>query len=134
MNISKEKGVIFIIYAEDQDKSKAFYQKVLESRPTLDVPGMTEFKLNEYAVLGIMPEEGIYRVLEGKIPHPNEASKKPRCEIYIYVDDPDKYLDRLVEAGGTYISEGKIRSWGDCVSYGSDLDGHILAFAKIVNC
>lgn len=133
MTNSKNKGMIFIIYVADQENSKFFYQRLLGISPVLDVPGMTEFTLSDHAILGIMPEDDIYRVLEGKISHPSEADKKPRCEIYIFVDDPDKYLDRLVEAGGTYISEGQIRSWGDYVSYGSDLDGHILAFAKAVN-
>ena len=88
-----------------------------------------EFVLSSSLTLGIMPEDGIVRVLEGKIPHPKDANGIPRCEIYVYVDDPDKYYDKLKEFGGVGISRGALRSWGDYASYGFDPDGHILAFA-----
>jgi len=35
-----------------------------------------------------------------------------------------------VELGGKEVSKGEIRNWGDYVSYGLDLDGHVIAFAK----
>jgi hypothetical protein len=38
--------VHFIFYVRDQRNSTAFYSKVLDLEPTLNVPGMTEFNLN----------------------------------------------------------------------------------------
>ncbi len=130
MSISKESPVMFIIYVANQQRSKSFYQKLLGVDPKLDVPGMTEFELGGNATLGLMPEDGIVRVLEGKIPHPKNANGVPRSEIYLFVDSPDAYYDKLVEAGGEGISKTALRSWGDYVSYGFDPDGHIVAFAK----
>lgn len=132
MIVSKDKSMMCIIYVADQEKSRSFYEKVFGIGPVLHVPGMTEFQLNDQVLLGIMPEENIYRLLEEKIPHPKEASKIPRCELYLFVEDPDQCLEKLIEAGGIPISEGSIRSWGHYVSYGLDPDGHILAFAKTV--
>ncbi|NLZ84281.1 MAG: VOC family protein [Acholeplasmataceae bacterium] len=129
MSISKE-SMMFIIYTHDQDKCKNFYEKLLESKPILDVPGMTEFALAPNVSLGIMPEKCINRLLKNKIPDPSKANGIPRCEIYFYVNDPEKYLERLIEAGGKEICPGKSRDWGDYVSYGMDLDGNIFAFAK----
>lgn len=121
---------MFIIYVKDQEKTKVFYEKVLRIKPTLHVPGMTEFKLWDSVSLGIMPEEGIMRILENKIPNPKNANGVPRSEIYLFVDEPDEYYSKIVAAGGTGISKATIRNWGDYVAYGADIDGHILAFAK----
>lgn len=132
MTISKENNIMFIIYVKNQERAKCFYRELLGVEPLLDVQGMTEFDLAGNATLGIMPEEGIVKVLEGKIPHPQNANGIPRSEIYMFVDSPDEYYDKLVKAGGTGISKTAIRSWGDYVSYGFDPDGHILAFAKKV--
>jgi uncharacterized glyoxalase superfamily protein PhnB len=122
--------VIFIVYVKNQSKSRDFYKAVLQSEPILDVPGMTEFLLSDSSLLGIMPEQGIASILGKSVPHPETGNGIPRCELYLFVDDPLEYYKRLVEAGGKRISEPELRSWGDIVSYGSDPDGHIVAFAK----
>ncbi|MBN2693689.1 VOC family protein [bacterium] len=122
--------IVFIVYVKNQEKSKEFYNEVLQTEPFLDVVGITEYRLDNEVSLGIMPEDAIYRLLEGKISHPSEINGKPKCEIYIYVKDPDSCYQRLINSGGVALSEGKIRDWGDYVCYGYDLDGNILAFAK----
>lgn len=129
MSILKD-NMMFIIYVNNQEKSKMFYERLLGYKPVLDVQGMTEFQLSDSVILGIMPEEGIMRILENKIPNPAHANGVPRSELYLFVDDPDEYYLRLVEAGGTGISISELRNWGDYVAYGSDIDGNILAFAK----
>lgn len=91
---------------------------------------MTEFAISDTAKLGLMPEEGISRILEGRIPHPQSANGAPRSELYLYVDHPVDYFNRLVAAGGSQISPGALRSWGDYTAYGADPDGHLVAFAK----
>ena len=58
----------FILYVSDQGKSKKFYQKTLQLKPVLDVPGMTEFKLSTNTKLGLMPETGIAKIIDGKAP------------------------------------------------------------------
>ncbi|MEI6696710.1 MAG: hypothetical protein WCO13_11635 [Bacteroidota bacterium] len=122
--------VIFILYATDQQKSRDFYQKILLQLPIIDVPGMTEFAINEHTKLGIMPEAGIAKILNNETPHPSIGNGIPRSEVYLYVDLPNQYYLRAVEYGAKPISPLQIRDWGDEVAYCADLDGHILAFAK----
>jgi catechol 2,3-dioxygenase-like lactoylglutathione lyase family enzyme len=122
--------MMIIIYVSDQQKSKDFYQAVLESEPVLDVPGMTEFELAGGLLLGIMPENGIARILGDAVPHPGTGNGIPRCELYLPVDDPDTSYKKLIQKGGKGISAAEKRSWGHVVAYGTDPDGHILAFAK----
>jgi uncharacterized glyoxalase superfamily protein PhnB len=122
--------VIFIIYVADQHKSKTFYQHIFQQLPTLDVPGMTEFTINEFTKLGIMPEAGIAKILEKNTPQPSTGNGIPRSEIYLYVIDPLQYYKRAIESGAKAISPLQKRNWGDEVAYCADIDGHILAFAK----
>ena len=123
--------VIFIIYVADQRRSKDFYENVLQQKPVLDVPGMTEFQINEHTKLGIMPEKGIANILGKETPHPSTGNGIPRSEIYLYIDHPSQYYLRAIESGAKAISPLQIRNWGDEVAYCADLDGYILAFAKI---
>jgi catechol 2,3-dioxygenase-like lactoylglutathione lyase family enzyme len=120
----------FILYVKDQQKSTEFYQNLLLKLPVLNVPGMTEFQLSLEVKLGIMPEKGIQKILKNIVPNPEDGNGIPRCEIYIYVDSPTNYLNRALSHGAIKIDIEQNREWGDSVAYCSDLDGHILAFAR----
>jgi len=119
----------FVLYVSDQQKSTDFYSAVLNAKPTLNVPGMTEFQLTVDTKLGLMPEKGIVNILKGFVPDPASGSGIPRCELYLIVDDPAACLSRAITAGATKIDDEKSRDWGDNVAYCADVDGHILAFA-----
>ncbi len=119
-----------ILYVADQSKSCQFYEAVLQQKPLLNVPGMTEFKLTENFLLGLMPETGIANIICPSTPHPEQGNGIPRCELYLVVEDPDKYLNRAVANGAKLISPTEERDWGDWVGYCADPDGHIIAFAK----
>ena len=122
--------VQFILYVANQEKSKIFYEKLLRINPSLDVPGMVEFKLTDFVKLGLMSESGIAKIINDKMPNPNRGSGIPRCELYLKVNDANDYLLRGTELGGIAIDELKSRDWGDVVGYISDLDGHVIAFAE----
>jgi catechol 2,3-dioxygenase-like lactoylglutathione lyase family enzyme len=115
----------FILYVRDQSASGAFYRAVLGREPRLDVPGMTEFEL-EGAVLGIMPEAGIRRLLGGGLP---ETTAGLRAELYLMVDDPAAFHRRALEAGAHELSPLEERDWGHVAAYSLDTDGHVVAFA-----
>jgi predicted enzyme related to lactoylglutathione lyase len=120
----------FILYVRDQARSTAFYSAVLESEPSLDVPGMTEFALPGGAVLGLMPEAGNERLLGPALPSPTSARGVPRAEVYLVVDDVDAYHGRALANGARELSAPLDRDWGQCVAYSADPDGHVLAFAR----
>ncbi|MEZ4740865.1 MAG: glyoxalase [Bdellovibrionota bacterium] len=124
---------LFIFYVKNQEKSKNFYENVLQKKPCLDVPGMTEFLLNGGYYLGLMPEAGIRRLLGEKFPDPSLGTGIPRSELYLRVQNPQDYHERSIKNGGVHISFLEKRDWGDLVAYSLDLDGHVLAFAKSSN-
>jgi catechol 2,3-dioxygenase-like lactoylglutathione lyase family enzyme len=116
----------FILYVRDQKASVAFYRTVLAREPRLDVPGMTEFDLDG-AVLGVMPEAGIRRLLGPGLP---QASAGLRSELYVLVDDPAAFHRRALEAGARELSPLAERDWGHLAAYSLDSDGHVVAFAR----
>lgn len=118
-----------ILYVRDQRASADFYRRVLAVEPTLDVPGMTEFRLGDGVVLGLMPEQGIKRLLAGAV-DPAAAGGVPRAEVYLLVDDPAAYHARALAAGGKELSPLEPRDWGEAAAYSQDPDGHVLAFAR----
>lgn len=120
----------FILYVADQARAARFYQEVLQMQPTLNVPGMTEFSLAPGIKLGLMPENGIAKILSNKTPHPNTANGVPRCELYLKYGNVKPFFERALAAGAKKISEPAPRDWGDKVAYVADPDGHILAFAQ----
>jgi lactoylglutathione lyase len=122
--------VEFILYVKDQKAARDFYSNVLQLQPVLNVPGMTEFLLAPGCKLGLMPATGIAKIICPALPHPSEGAGIPRCELYLYTDNPAGMLERALAAGGTAISPLQPRDWGDEVGYCGDLDGHVLAVAR----
>lgn len=120
-----------ILYVQSQAASSAFYRSVLDRAPRLDVPGMTEFEVGG-AVLGLMPEAGIRRLLGERLPDPAAGRGVPRAEVYLVVDDAAAYHARALELGARELSPFGRRDWGHDVAYSLDPDGHVLAFAQVV--
>jgi catechol 2,3-dioxygenase-like lactoylglutathione lyase family enzyme len=120
---------MIILFVSDQTRSKQFYHAILSVDAILDVPGMTEFPLSHETSLGLMPGDNIVTILNEGIPNPQKATGIPRCELYLFVQNPSKSLQLLSKNGGKIVSEVALRSWGDHVGYGLDPDGHLIAFA-----
>ena len=124
----------FILYVADQARSTAFYRAVLACPPRLDVPGMTEFDLPCGAVLGLMPQAGIRKLLGSALPDPAGAAGIPRAELYLLVAQPHACHQRALAVGATELSPLLPRDWGHSAAYSLDPDGHVLAFATHDPC
>ena len=120
----------FILYVSNQEKSRDFYQILLQQKPSLDVSGMTEFTLNDFVKIGLMPNDGIAKIITPKLPHPTSGIGIPRCEMYLQVDNIESIFEEAKQAGATEISPITLRDWGDYVGYISDFDGHVIALAS----
>lgn len=120
----------FIIYVSDQQKSCDFYKIILGKEPQLNVPGMTEFVISDECKLGIMPEKNIAKIISPAVKDPSLFSGVSRCEIYLYVENPDKKLEGAIKAGAKLVSNCEDRDWGDRAGYCADADGHVIVFAR----
>jgi uncharacterized protein len=121
----------FIPYVADQEQSVAFYSAALGLEPRLHVPGMSEFLLPGGGVLGLMPEQGIRRLLGPVLPDPSSGQGIPRCELYLVVGEPAAWHARSLAAGARELSPLLPRKWGHLAAYSLDPDGHVLAFAAV---
>jgi len=119
-----------ILYVADQNESTQFYKTLLQKEPCLVVPGMTEFLLSDSLKLGLMPNDGIAKILKSVTPHPSLGKGIPRCELYFYTDSLEVSFLLAIENGATLVSPIASRDWGDTVGYLADKDGHIIALAQ----
>lgn len=119
-----------ILFVRDQRISTDFYSGVFEEKPNLNVPGMTEFRLSDSCILGLMPESGIKRLLKDKIRDPALAGGVPRAELYMVSADAHEKFKRALAHGAISVSDFLMRDWDFEVAYCLDPDGHLLAFAK----
>ncbi len=119
-----------ILFVDNQERSSLFYQKIFRQAPYLNVPGMTEFNLSDHCKLGLMPNNGIARILANQIPHPQDGNGIPRCELYLYVEDIQLEFENAINSGAKLISPIIERNWGDRACYFADPDRHVIAFAE----
>lgn len=122
----------FILYVADQARSTAFYRSLLGCEPILNVPGMTEFSLGHGTKLGLMPEQGIARIISGPMPHPSQGYGVPRCELYFVVEDLDSAMHQALLAGAVVVDPAADRDWGHRVAYFADPEGHVVALASVI--
>ena len=123
-------STIFIIYVDDIDKTKMFYELLLENKPMVDEPGMCEFELPDKSILGIMPNSNLEKLFGEKFKVEKHRKALPNIELYIFVDSALSFHKRAVQLGATEIREFTEMDWGDKVAYSITHDGHILAFAE----
>jgi len=102
-----EKEMIVILYVADQKRSKLFYETILKKAPELDEPGMTCFRIHDQFSIGLMPEAGIEKILGDSVPAASSGNGIPRCELYLFVNDPEFSLETASQAGAKIISLAK---------------------------
>lgn len=112
----------FILYVSDQERSTS---------SILNVSGMTEFRLSDSAILGLMPEAGIVSLRGDAIVHPSSAHGAPRSELYLVVENPAAFHAHAIDSGAREVSPLSLRDWGHCAAYSLDPGGHVLAFASL---
>jgi len=120
----------FILYVEDQQSATQFFSEVLEKKPALNVPGMTEIELGDGCVLGLMPETGIRRLLGPSLAGPNLPAEGARAELYLVVERAAAFHGRALAAGAVELSPLSARDWGHRVAYSLAPGGCVLAFAE----
>lgn len=121
---------MMIVYVADQAKASAFYEALLELKPILDVPGMTEFQLADGFVFGLMPWRGIRALIGDAFDEPISEHPLVRSELYLTVADVEATYHKSLSLGAKALSPPQPRNWGDTVAYVMDSDGTVLAFAK----
>jgi catechol 2,3-dioxygenase-like lactoylglutathione lyase family enzyme len=124
------KEAYFLLYVKDKAASAAFYSEVLGLEPIVETGSITEFRLLEGAVLGIMSFAAAARNVDEGVPSTAPSSGSPKAELYLVVEDPAGCHRRALERGAREISPMQSRDWGHRAAYSLDPDGHVLAFGE----
>ena len=119
-----------IIYVENIEKTKIFYEMLFDIKPIVDEPGMCEYELPNGTTLGIMPNTSL-EILFGADYIINKKKKTtPKFELYFQVNDPESFHNKAKQLGALELREFNQMDWGDKAAYSINHDGHILAFAE----
>jgi predicted enzyme related to lactoylglutathione lyase len=124
------KKTYFIIYVENLEKTKLFYELLFEKEPIVDEPGMCEFELPDGSTLGIMPNKSLEKLFGAKFRIEKNRRALPNVELYFLTEDALPFHKRAIKLGTTEIRKFSKMDWGDKVAYSINHDGHILAFAE----
>ena len=108
-------GIEIILYVHDQKRSTEFYTALFRRKPHINVPGMTEFILSDHCKLGLMPNDGIVKILKDFMPHPDRGNGIPRCELYLRTNGVTAEYDNALQIEAKLISVVKSQNWGDDV-------------------
>jgi hypothetical protein len=81
----------FEIIGKDSAALQKFYGDVFAWKLSPPMPDMGNYSMLDHEGQGIQGGIG------------GEASDEPRVSVYIQVDDPQAYMDKLVAAGGTML-------------------------------
>lgn len=122
------KADVIILYVENIQTSRRFYEDILGFKPRLDAGSYCELDLGGIG-LGLMPKAALPHFLGDRGGRP-WMDGAPRCELYLLTEQPASIINKLEKAGAKLLSPLAMRPWGDEVVYFEDPDGHVLAVAR----
>ncbi len=103
------KGIRNFVYpVQDLDKSKVFFRELLGVEPYVDSPYYVGFKAGNQEI-GLDPN-----------------GHKEGMTVYYHVDDIQKSLQSLLEAGATQVQEIKDTGGGGLIASVKDENGNII--------
>jgi len=118
---------MIILAVNDLKKSTDFYSHLLGFEIVFKIPVMVRFKISEEIELALYEKDSYYENLE--LMSNKQAALNSRTELYVHVEDIEKIVDRLDDAGIRKLSELKERNWGDMAAYYEDPDANVVAVA-----
>lgn len=119
-------SVNLVFYVSDLERARGFYEVLLNVAPQ-EEGSSSEFALTESTNLSLVPMAGISKFLPEERFAPSGTLK---AELYLFVDDPHRYLQQAEALGGRIVAWPEFKPWGHKVGYCVDLDGYMLAFAS----
>lgn len=123
----------FIIYVDNFDKTKMFYEILFDIKPIIDEPRMCEFELPNGLTLGIMPNSSFEKLFGGDYIFNDKKKSTPKFELYFQVNNPETFHKKAKQLGALELRKIEKMDWGDKAAYSINHDGHILAFAEKAN-
>ena len=121
--------LLVILAVEDLVRSVQFYDAVFGWERVVEAPVYVEYRLPDGSGVGLYSRAGFERNSGlGALPTPSGRSTS--TELYLYVDNPALFIERLREMEAVELSPLSERDWGDEAAYFTDPDGNLLVIAR----
>jgi len=120
---------LVILAVADLPRARTFYRSAFGWPADVDDPVYLEFRLPEGMRLGLYARDAFATNI-GEGPSATPVGAVGGTELYLFPDDLEATLDRLVAAGARPLSPLAPRAWGDEVAYLADPDGTVIALAR----
>ena len=116
-----------ILQAGDMDRLARFYVEAFGFEMGYRFPpdGAIEYVFLKLAPLGI----GIAREADGMPP----ARQPAAFELWIYADDADAAVDRVIAAGATLLEPASDQPWGERVALVADPEGNRIRIGAVLS-
>jgi len=122
----KIKYICPLITVKDIEKSRKFYEDVLNQEVELDHGANVAFKAG-FAIHDINHYQGLLgEGLLGESSPVNTDSEKNFMELYFESEDLDKLQDKLESIGSKFVHSIREQPWGQRVMRFYDPDGYII--------
>lgn len=121
--------VLTILAVSDVARAAAFYREAFGWAQLVDVPVYAELTLPGGMRLGLYEREGFGRNT-GQVPARVPDGALAPTELYLYSDDVEGTIARLVTMGARLLSPLQERPWGDEAAYFADPDGNVIVVAR----
>ncbi|MEH7123270.1 VOC family protein [Bacillus sp. JJ1773] len=112
-----------ILYVENLDKTKHFYENLLGLELRNEFGTYIEFNTGS-TVLSFNTREGGREVTS--LPIPNGIRKEQTFELGFVTEDVEGFVEGLREEGVSILMEPVEKPWGQKVAYVEDPDGHYI--------
>jgi lactoylglutathione lyase len=115
------------LYAKNVEQTAQFYIDLGFSE-VVRMPGE-----NGPGYIGLKRDESELAITTAESPRQLigvEPGDQPRFEMFIYVDDLDKEVERIKGDQGTVYKDPQEMPWGERIAYVSDPEGNPVALAQ----
>jgi steroid delta-isomerase-like uncharacterized protein len=118
-----------ILAVRDLAAAVHFYKQAFGWQQVVAAPVYVEFALPGAMRLGLYQRESFAKNT-GRLPADTPPEGITPTELYFYVEQPDRAVAALLEAGAQLLSGLAARDWGDEAAYVADLDGNVIVVAR----
>jgi len=118
-----------VLPVTDLDAAAVFYERACGFEVTVREAVYVEMHDDAGMRLGLYLAEAWSR-LTGAPPAPIPKGHLAPVELYLYCEDLDVAIDRVVSAGARVLSDKSERAWGDECAYFADPMGNVLVLAR----
>lgn len=125
----RPRHVLTIFAVSELARAAHFYERAFELTPQVQVPVYREYALPGGQRLGLYQREAFGRNT-GQVPAQVPAGELTATELYLWVEELEPWLARLVAAGARLLSAAAPRPWGDEAAYFADPEGNVLVVAR----